>query len=71
MEKYFLSHVNQKVNSVGVEGPKGAVGTSKEAAEKYLWHQGEQTMMSMKGNHGYEFQGITAVSTQLIPTDVG
>ena len=39
--------------------------------EKYLRHQGEEVVMSTKGNHGYEFQGIETLSTQLIPTDVG
>ena len=46
-------------------------GASKEAAEKSLWPQGEEAVMSTKGNHGYEFQGIKTLSTQLIPADVG
>jgi hypothetical protein len=28
-------------------------------------------VISTKGNHGYGFQGIETLSTQLIPTDVG
>lgn len=49
----------------------GGRRTSKEAAEKYLRHQGEEVVMSTEGNHGYEFQGIKTLSTLLIPTDVG
>ena len=55
----------------GREWGVGGRRTSKEAAEKYLLHQGEEVVMSTKGNHGYEFQGIETLSTQLIPTDVG
>lgn len=55
----------------GRERGDGGRRTSKEAAEKYLRHQGEEVVMSTKGNHGYEFQGIETLSTQLIPTDVG
>lgn len=52
-------------------GWEDEVGASKEAAEKYLWHQEEEIVLSTKRNHGYEFQGIKTLSTQLIPTDVG
>ena len=55
----------------GRERGDGGRRTSKEAAEKYLRHQGEEVVMSTKGNHGYELQGIETLSTQLIPTDVG
>lgn len=76
------TQTERSVQSVVVEGGAGAVRgggcggegevrASKEAAEKYLWHQGEEVVMSTKGNHGYEFQGIKTLSTQLIPTDVG
>lgn len=35
-------HVNQKVNWMGVEGiGRGRWEAGREAAEKYLWHQGE------------------------------
>jgi hypothetical protein len=68
MEKFFQSEAKQKVSSTG--GRVGA-GNSKQAAEKYLWHQGEEVVISTKGNHGYGFQGIETLSTQLIPTDVG
>lgn len=66
--KNFQSHINRKVNSKG--GGERRWGASKGAAEKCLWHQREESVMSTKGNHGYEFQGIKTLSTQLIPVDV-
>lgn len=60
MEQYFQSHVHRKVKAKGAAGSgKGKEGESQGAAEKYLWHQREEIVMSTKGNHGYELQGIT------------
>lgn len=52
-------------------GWEDEVGVSKEVVEKYLWYQGEEIVLFIKRNYGYEFQGIKILLIQLIFMDVG